>query len=171
VALGVDVAFAVGESLGVAVWVAVALGVVDAWADAFPVGVLPPTDGVLTELPVWVDEPCGGACGVKIDGAEEGEPPVQAVIVIAMSMAPAVARATMSHARRDVPGWVATGMDRRTFMEPPRTRGGQWRRTSLGVDTVHSSICHRGRRRKSERADSRPAYASAAHFPALGTAS
>lgn len=117
--LGVDVA--VPDALAVDVAVPDALGfdvaVPDALADALAVGVafgvavLRPTVGVLTGPVVWDGDRVGG-CGVKIDGAtdEDGEPPVQAATVIAMSTAPAVARAAMI---------------RRTFMKPPGARGGQ----------------------------------------------
>src|SRR5450756_3234380 len=118
------------------------------------------------EVPlVRVVEVCGVGCGVKIDGTDEdGEPPLQAATATAMSMAPAAERAPMSQRPRAVTGrgatgriwtgWVVTGMVRRTFMKPPRTRGGRWRRAFL-TDTVYSSICHCGRPRKSEWADSR----------------
>jgi len=163
VAVWVDVALAVADAFGVDVGLSVGVA---AWvADALPVAVVCPTCGVFVALPVPVVEVGGVGCGVKTDGTDEAvPPPLQAATVTVMSTAPAATRAPMSQAPRFatgrmatgrmVTGWVVTGMVRRTFMKPPRTRGGRWRRVSL-ADTVYSSICHRGRLRKSERAGSR----------------
>jgi hypothetical protein len=65
-----------------------------------------------------VDEACALGCGdgVKIDGTDE-PPPVQAETVTARRTAPAAERPAISHAPR-----AATGVVRRIFMNPPRTR-------------------------------------------------
>jgi hypothetical protein len=84
----------------------------------FPVdGLWPVGDGV--RVPgLLVDEACalGGGVGVKIDGTDE-PPPVQAVTVIARRTAPAAERPAITHAP-----WAVTGVVRRIFMNPPRTR-------------------------------------------------
>jgi hypothetical protein len=154
VALAVGVAVAVARAVGVAVAVARAVGVSLALEVAFALDVGLPVGLAAAELaPVPPDEGEGVrdvppeavpvvACGVDVamDGAvEEGDPPpLQAATATASRAAPVAARPARSKVARTTA--FAAGTVRRTFMKPPRTTGGQWRRSA------HPSMCHTIRR-------------------------
>jgi hypothetical protein len=140
VALAVDVALALEVDLAVDVALAldVGLSVGVALAEVLP-DVPDEGEGVL-DAPSEAELETVGL-GVKTDGdGVGGPPPEQAATVTARTA-------------------VVTGTFRRTFMKPPVTASGQWRRpTPL-------SMCHPDRQRKRERRNDLPPFRSADIIP------
>ena len=187
VPLAVVVALAVGLAVAVAlpVEVALALDVAVDLAVADLVPVLPDEgEGVRDVPPEAVLLVVTRGLGVETEGAvEEDDPPLlQAAIVTASSATPAAAHARPAQparpARRNAvgvaaagvkdgsvcpgrigAGQLATGTVGRTFMNPPRMTGGQWRAST------HLSMCHPNRQGKSERAHDSPPFRPAGVIP------